>query len=167
MCIRDRYVTSIKKVITPDEEIESIGKTDLANTAIFLASEFKNIHLDTGYQKNGNIVLKEYRPDQLVYHSSSTSQQLAVFSEVWYGPEKGWQAFIDDKPVEHFRVNYILRGLQVPAGEHKVEFKFDPKEMANNKTISWVVGNMVGIFILVAIGMGINYLCLLYTSRCV
>ena len=57
-----------------------------------------------------------------------------------------------------FRVNYIIRGLQVTAGEHKVEFKFDPKEMANNKTISWVVGNIVGIFILVAIGMGINYL---------
>ena len=152
------YVSSIKKVKTPDEEIESIGNTDLAKTAIFLESEFKHIHLDTGYQTNGNIVLKEYNPDKLVYQSSTASEQLAVFSEVWYGPDKGWQAFIDDKPVEHFRVNYILRGLQVPAGEHKIEFKFDPKEIATNKSISFVVGNIVGLFILVAIGMGIKFL---------
>ncbi len=152
------FVSSIKKVNTPNEEIEAIANTDLANNAIFLANEFMNIQLDTGYQKNGTIQLKSYSPNNLIYQSSSTTKQVAVFSEIWYGPGKGWHAFIDDQPVEHFRVNYILRALQIPAGDHKIEFKFDPKEIATNKTVSLIFGNIFGILFLIALGMGIRQL---------
>jgi hypothetical protein len=46
-----------------------------------------------------------------------------VFSAIWYGPD--WQAYIDDQPVPHGRVNYVLRAMRVPAGEHKVSFKVE------------------------------------------
>lgn len=152
------FVSTIKKVMTPNEEIESIDRTDVSNTALFLADEFIKINLDTGYVINGSIVLKSYSPDHLIYQSSSSTKQVAVFSEVWYGPGKGWTAYIDDQPEEHFRVNYILRGLQIPKGDHKIEFKFDPQGIVKNKTISSVFGNLFGIIILISLILGIKYL---------
>ena len=57
--------------------------------------------------------------------SQTKDQQLAVFSEVWYGPNKGWHATIDGMPAEHFRVDYLLRAMLVPAGNHTIEFRFE------------------------------------------
>ena len=61
--------------------------------------------------------------------------QLAVFSEIYY--PAGWNAYIDNEPVEHIKVNYILRGLFIPLGEHTIEFKFEPK--------SFVIGNIISL----------------------
>ncbi len=68
------------------------------------------------------IKLDSYAPNHLMYNYSSKTPQIAVFSEIYY--KNGWQAYIDGEPVDHFRANYILRGLAIPAGEHKVEFKY-------------------------------------------
>ena len=64
---------------------------------------------------------KPYNPDYVVYKSKSSKDQLAVFSEVYYAPD--WRAYIDGKPADYFRANYILRAMVIPAGEHKIEFK--------------------------------------------
>jgi len=82
--------------------------------------------------------LTDYKPNHMTYQSNSTSEQLALFSEVWYGPNKGWQAYIDGNPVDHIRANYILRGLKIPAGDHKVEFVFAPKSYSIGKIITLI-----------------------------
>ncbi|MDX2445459.1 MAG: YfhO family protein, partial [Bacteroidales bacterium] len=77
-----------------------------------------------------------YEPNHLGYKSSANSEKLAVFSEVYY--EKGWNAFIDGEPAPYFRVNYILRAIMIPPGEHTIEFKFHPKTYFMGQKISLV-----------------------------
>ena len=80
------------------------------------------------------IHLTNYKPNLLVYESSTSNSQLAVFSEIFY--DKGWSAYINDVPTEHIRVNYILRAMIVPPGENKIEFKFKPKVYLTGEKIS-------------------------------
>ena len=117
------FVETIKKVNTPNEEIAALSGLKTAEEAVIIDSEFNNYIGGFDPQKNGTISLTKYQPHDLTYTANSTSDQFAVFSEIWYGPDKGWQAYIDGNPVEHVRVNYALRGLKVPAGNHKIEFK--------------------------------------------
>lgn len=131
------FVESIQKANNPNEEITALGTIDPANQAIVLDSEFGNYIGNFDPQKNGTISLTDYYPTHLTYQTNSTSEQLAVFSEVWYGPNKGWQAYIDGTAVDHVRANYILRALKVPAGQHKIEFKFAPASFQTGEMISY------------------------------
>lgn len=72
------------------------------------------------------VSLASYHPNTMVYDFKSASEQMVVFSEIYYAPN-GWQAYLDGKKVNHFRANYILRAMVVPAGEHQITFKFEPK----------------------------------------
>ncbi len=131
------FVDSYKMVNTPNEEIDGIKGINPSQLAI-INNEFSGELSGLDIQKNGSIELTVYEPNHLTYTSNSTSDQLAVFSEVWYGPDKGWKAYIDGTPVEHIRVNYILRGLKIPAGQHTIEFKFEPKSYAIGSMISLI-----------------------------
>ena len=96
----------------------------------------------------GSIVLTKYKPNYLSYHSNNKTEQLAVFSEIYY--EKGWDAYIDGKLAPYLRTNYVLRAMVIPAGEHTVEFKFQP--------VMFKVGKIVDLacsltLILLAIGI--------------
>jgi len=89
-----------------------------------------------GDSVSGAITLASYAPNALSYKSISGKEQLAVFSEVYYDNNKGWKAYLDGKPVEHIRVNYVLRAMRIPAGEHAIEFKFEPKSYYTGEKIS-------------------------------
>src|SRR5690606_7342968 len=80
------------------------------------------------------IELFSYKPNHLVYEASTETDQLAVFSEVFY--PKGWNAYINGKPAEYFRVNYLLRAMVIPPGNNKIEYKFEPKVIQTGSTIS-------------------------------
>ncbi len=96
------------------------------------------------------IQLIDYKPNHLQYQSSSQKDQLAVFSEIYY--DKGWNAYIDDELIPHFRVNYVLRAMIVPAGDHKIDFKFEPKVYYIGEKISFASSLLV---ILLVVGYGI------------
>ncbi len=145
------FVESYKLVNTPNEEIDGISGIDPTQVAI-LNKEFSDYIASLNIQKNGSIKLTDYKPDHLIYASNSTSDQLAVFSEVWYGPNKGWQAYIDGNPVDHIRVNYILRGLIIPAGQHTIEFKFNPRSYAIGSMISLICSLLIILGLLGYIG---------------
>jgi uncharacterized membrane protein YfhO len=70
----------------------------------------------------------------MVYNSSAKSDELAVFSEMYYQP--GWNAYIDGKETPHVRANYILRAMVVPAGDHKIEFRFEPRSFYAGQRVS-------------------------------
>lgn len=81
-----------------------------------------------------SISFKSYSPNRLVYTTVSDTDQLAVFSEIFYS--KGWEVTVSGETAEHFRVNYLLRGLVIPAGEHVVEFRFRPKAYFTGEKIA-------------------------------
>jgi hypothetical protein len=106
-----------------------------------VSNESKDKVNTKGYSGEGTIRLTSHQLNHLTYEFESNSEQLAVFSEIFYKP--GWTAFIDGKEVEHIRVNYVLRGLQVPAGKHKIEFKVNDatykKGLGIGRIASWLV----------------------------
>ncbi len=129
------FVSGYQEVANADEEIASMKGINPANEAV-IDKRFSEFVEGKKFQKDesGGIVLTDYKPNYLKYNAKATSEQLAVFSEIYY--DKGWNAYIDGEKLPHFRVNYILRGLVIPAGEHVVEFKFHPKSYYTGNQIS-------------------------------
>lgn len=117
------FVSKIKPVKSPDEEIASLATINPATEAVIDEEKFEIPELI--YDTSSNIVLTKYHPDHLEYKSNSEEKGFALFSEIFY--PKGWKAYIDDKEVDIVRANYVLRGLSIPAGKHKIEFKFEPR----------------------------------------
>ena len=129
------FVNNYKTVANADEEIAALKGIDPSNEVV-IDKRFSEFVGGKKFQKDesGGIILTEYKPNYLKYSAKADSEQLAVFSEVYY--DKGWYAYIDGKEVPHFRVNYILRALVLPAGEHTVEFKFHPKSYYTGNKVS-------------------------------
>ena len=129
-------VQSVKMVNNADEAIAALGKVDLRATAV-VDKQFsallpqKQFPLDASAQ----VRLLHYAPNYLKYSFQSKAKQLVVFSEIYY--PKGWEAFVDGKRVPYFRADYLLRALVVPAGQHTLTFKFEPKV--------WFVGEKVSL----------------------
>ncbi|MEA3497008.1 MAG: YfhO family protein [Bacteroidota bacterium] len=129
------FIEEIKLAKNPDQEINAMKGFDPDKTAI-VDEKFANQFEGFIFKKNdlASIVLTEYHPNHLNYQSNSSTDQIAVFSEIYYS--KGWNAYIDGKLVNHFRANYILRAMKVPAGKHNIEFKFEPKSYFIGSKIS-------------------------------
>ncbi len=133
------FVDDILMLKTNLEEINGLSGLDPASKALVhqeFASYFDGWTVEN--PDNARIQLTEYKPNKLTYTSTGTGNKLAVFSEMWYGPNKGWQAYLDGEPVDHIRVNYALRGLKVPTGSHTIVFEFDPKLYKQGELISLI-----------------------------
>jgi len=130
------FVSNYKTVVNADEEIAALKGIDPKNEVI-IDKRFSEFVGNKKFQKDetGGIILTEYQPNYLKYTAKAASEQLAVFSEIYY--DKGWNAYIDGKEVPHFRVNYILRALVLPAGDHTVEFKFHPASYYTGNKVSF------------------------------
>jgi len=117
------FVNEINLVTNADAEIAALNGFNPVNTAIVDVRFSEQIIGDLDNQ-GANITLEEYKPNYLKYNSNSSKNGIAIFSEIYY--DKGWNAYVDGELKPHFRANYVLRGMQIPAGNHKVEFKFEP-----------------------------------------
>ena len=130
------FVQDLKFVSTANEEIKSLDSLNTKTTAIVsgeYASELKsNYSLDS----MATINLTTYKANAISYESNASSDQFAVFSEMYY--KDGWNAYVDGELTNHVRVNYVLRGMEVPAGKHSIEFKFEPTIIKK--------GNMITLF---------------------
>jgi hypothetical protein len=127
------FVSQYKLVNNANEAIEAIGKVDLKNMAVIdkeFAGQIDNkiFNIDS----TASIKLVSYAPDKLVYDYHGSKENMVIFSEIYY--PKGWHVTIDGKEAPYFRVDYVLRGMVVPAGKHTIEFKFAPK--------AWTIGNI-------------------------
>lgn len=142
------FVSDIDFVPTADEEILSVGKTDLRKSAI-VRETFKDVARPaSGLDSSASIVLTEYATKYLSFKSKSNVEAPAIFSEIYY-PE-GWICRIDGNEVPVFKANYILRGVQIPAGEHTVEWSFEPASYKRGNTINWI-GSFSLLFFVVGI----------------
>ena len=119
------FVDQYQLVDDANAEILALNELNPADTAI-IDKRFAAMVQGKNLERDSNSVIvmehqKPYNPDYVVYKTKTSKEQLAVFSEVYYEPD--WRAYIDGKPADYFRANYILRAMVIPAGEHKIEFK--------------------------------------------
>ena len=117
------FINEITTVANADAEIASLNGFNPANTAI-VDVRFSEQIIDGLDNVGASITLTEYKPNYLKYNSTASKSGIAIFSEIYY--DKGWNAYVDGELKPHFRANYVLRGMQIPAGKHVVEFKFEP-----------------------------------------
>ncbi len=142
------FVNNIRRVNSPKEEIETINDIDPRGQAI-VHSAFDDQITNTSFSQQGQIQLTAYAPNELSYKVSTDSPQFAVFSDIWYGPDKGWNAYLNGEEVPHMRANYILRAMNIPAGNHDLVFKFEPRLYSLGTTIA-LVSSIVLCLILLA-----------------
>ena len=142
------FVSDLKFVKNPNEEIKQIGEVDTKKIAIISQDdqkyfEGKQIAADSTAFLN----LTKYQPNELEFKSQSKTPQLAVLSEIYY--PKGWKMFIDNKEVPYIKADYLLRAVHVPAGNHTLKMIFAPEVIAKGKLISMIC---FGLFLLLSLG---------------
>jgi hypothetical protein len=147
------FVKTARFVKDANEEMAAIDHFNPADTAILQESFRKDIGNATNWDASGTISLVKNDNDIIEYKSSSTTPQLAVFSEIYY--PAGWEAFIDDKQVNIAKANYVLRTLAVPAGDHKIVFKFEPADYLLGRTLTTVF--TILLLLLVAAGIFLEW----------
>jgi hypothetical protein len=136
------FVSNINMAENADSEINALEGFVPEEDAI-VHKEFESYVNGFKPDKAGDIKLTSYSPNKLVYSSTAPSEQFAVFSEIWYGPDKGWKAYVDGQPADHIRADYILRAMRVPAGTHKIEFVFEPNSFQTGKLISTISSSVI------------------------
>ncbi len=141
------FVQKVNWVETNNQEFDALNALD-PRTAAVVQTQFKDRIPESNVASQGQVSMTSYEPNEITYEVNSDQGGLVVFSEVWYGPNKGWQAYLDGNPVDHARANYILRALHVPTGKHTVRFSFEPKAISIGNTISFVCSAILILFIL-------------------
>lgn len=127
-------VDNVNLVSSADEEMLSLGLENLSNTVI-VDKSVVNAPVYKKYKSdNGKIELIKYEPNAMTYKFSSSEDQLAVFSEIYY--QDGWNAYINGEQVPYFRANYLLRAMELKAGDYTLEFRFEPKSYDIGKILS-------------------------------
>lgn len=136
------FVNKIIMVSDANAEMNGLNDFDPAGEAV-VHREFESYVSGLNPSKNGTIKQTSYTPNRVEYVSETSSDQLAVFSEIWYGPNLGWQAYLDGQPVDHIRVDYLLRGMKIPSGKHTITFEFKPKAYFTGEKISLACSGLV------------------------
>ncbi|MDQ3050538.1 MAG: YfhO family protein [Bacteroidota bacterium] len=145
------FVKNFQMVANADSEITALTGFRPAETAIVDQRYKEQLDgLSINFDSLSTIRLVAYEPNHLTYQTTASTEQLAVLSEIYY--DKGWNAYLDGKPVPHFRANYVLRAMRVPAGEHKIEYKFEPEVYRTGERIA-----LAGSIILILLFAGVVY----------
>jgi len=126
-------------------EMNSLKGMDASKTAVVSAND-KGKVTQPVYDSAAKIELVKNDNDVITYKSSSTSNQFAVFSEVYYS--EGWNAYVDGKKTDYVKTNYALRGMSVPAGNHTIEFKFEPPSYERGRMFT-NIGQVIVLVLLI------------------
>lgn len=145
------FVDSLTYVNNADEEMAFLDNFNAATSAVADAKFREQLGQAQAVQPGDTIYETSYAPNHLTYKSHSAGGGLAVFSEVYF--PWGWKVSVDGKPVEMGRVNYVLRAVQLPAGDHEIDFSFKPDEVS--KTQLWATIAVIAIYLLLLLAL--NY----------
>jgi len=151
------FVDSVLLVETPDDESAALATLDLRHVAVAdrqFAEYLKDFTPHTASTGDTIMLYGDYQPGTLEYRVRSAQGGVAVFSEIYY--PYGWKAYVDDKSVDIFRVNYLLRALVLPAGEHKVRFEFVPESIVRGDRLAIASLSVLALTILAGLWLGIK-----------
>ncbi len=144
------FVEGVQYVKGPANEMRALDNFNPKDTAI-VDESFKNtVGNFSAPDSLASIKQTSFDNDAITYESNSSTSNIAVFSEVFY---KDWFAYVDGKKTPYFKTNYVLRGLNVPSGKHKIEFKFEPAVYFLGSKINAIASWLVLIILLAAIGL--------------
>lgn len=141
------FVSNIQWAENADAEMAALDSLNPQQTVV-VDKRYKDIvgNVQPVVDSTAFIRLSTYTPNKLSYDYTANNPAIAVFSEIYYNEEKGWNAYVDGQHVKHFRANYVLRGMALPAGSHKVEFRFEPKSIATGNKIAYAGSIILFLF---------------------
>ncbi len=145
-------VSQVQTVENADQAIETLGTINPAQTAVVNTSDFQLS--GTSFNSTGQIERVEYQPNYLKYEANVPAESFAVFSEIYY-PD-GWEVKIDGQETDYLRANYTFRALVIPAGQHTIEFSFNPTSYRVGSTVSLVASIILLLVVLAALGFSIR-----------
>jgi uncharacterized membrane protein YfhO len=122
--------------------INAIGSTNLRDTAI-VEKDAANGLVQPQRDSLATISMTKFDNDAIEYEVNGSGPQFAVFSEIYY--PKGWNAYVDGKKTDYLNVNYLLRGLSVPAGKHTIKFVFEPESVAKGRSIMFIASILIAV----------------------
>ena len=142
------FIKNLIKVKSVDEEMQALDSLDTKNEAIYyLPENSETIPKNTfNVDSTSSIKLLSIKPNYLEYESNNPNDGFAIFSENYY--KDGWNAYVDGIEKPHYRVNYLLRGMPIESGPHKIEFKFEPKVVITGSKISLASSLLLGFLII-------------------
>ncbi|WP_438977245.1 YfhO family protein [Polaribacter sp.] len=142
------FVNEIKLVDSANKEMMALDSLQTKFEAVIDNRQLdQTINLTFDKDSTATISLKKYDVTELTYESKTNKKQFAVFSEIFY--KDGWNAYVDGQLTPHYRVNYVLRGMIVPGGNHTITFKFEPKVIQKGGLIS-----LISYIILILVSAG-------------
>lgn len=148
------FVDKLYSVDNANEESDALNTIDLSHEAVLDRSFSSYVNdFEPSIPEDAEVVLNKYTPKELDYTCTSSQPGTVVFSEIYY--PYGWKATIDGNPVDHYRVNYMLRAVNVPAGQHNIHFIFDPDSVRKGDTIAVICIILMYLIALVIITKGI------------
>jgi hypothetical protein len=145
------FVKGIEFKKGPRAVIDHLSNFNPKDTAVM--DEQDKIEALNGLQvdSSATIQLVDNKNDEVNYAAKSNAKQLAVFSEIYY--KDGWKAYVDEKETPIVNVNYVLRGLVVPAGDHKIRFEFKPDSIANTQKLAGVASILLWLGLIASIAL--------------
>ncbi len=149
------FVNTIRVAKDANEEMKLVGEIDTKHELVIDQSLAPALPGTITPDTTASITLKSYAPNHLVYSVDTRTDQVAVFSEIYY--DKGWKATINGKEVPYTRVNYLLRAMPLKAGNYDVEFRFAPK--------SYSTGNLIAMISSVLLIIAVAALLVLYFRK--
>jgi hypothetical protein len=152
------FVKNLKKVNSADAEMKALDSLDTKNICLLNQVEFgawRKGNTNNNFEKDSTATIRllKYKPNHLVYESNNTKDGFGVFSEMYY--KNGWKATIKGKELPIYRVDYVLRGLEIPAGKHTIEFKFEPEVVKTGSTIA--LYSFIGMVLILIAGIYFEY----------
>jgi uncharacterized membrane protein YfhO len=143
-------VKGIQQVSDANAALKQIGNFNPTDTAIIETTIAKEIPAFQ-WDSTATIQVVKNENDFVEYSFSGNQAQFAVFSEVYY--DRGWKAFIDGKEAPIYQVNYLLRGMHIPAGSKSITFSFEPTSYTSGRTLTGIGQFLMLGFVLAGIAM--------------
>ncbi|MGS0527790.1 YfhO family protein [Zobellia nedashkovskayae] len=145
------FVNHVVKVNSANEEIQALDKLNTRTEAVVNVAKVNNLKaFDFIVDSTATIALVDYVPNHLTYKSTNQNDGLVVFSEMYY--HNGWNAYVDGELKDYFKADYTLRALEIPSGDHTIEFKFEPEVVRIGSKIILASSILLGLIVLGGIG---------------